>query len=147
MLADRFDLPLRIVVTAPLPDLNLSLQHGSGGKAALIPPVASSPEGLAFDLDVTVDGALADGRPQFLGPYVQGPPAERFVYICVWQQSSGPIGRMKIPLLDLSWPLIETLQAGDRIEGRVAGRHRKGGPALASVPMLSPGWVIASALK
>jgi hypothetical protein len=34
---------------------------------------------------VTVDGSVADGRPRLLGPYVQGPPAGRFVYLCVGQ--------------------------------------------------------------
>ncbi len=28
---------------------------------------------------------MADGRPRLLGPYVQGPPAGRFVYLCVGQ--------------------------------------------------------------
>jgi hypothetical protein len=140
MRAERFDLPLRIVVTEPYPDLSLALQQGASGKAVLIPPVASSPKDLAFHLDVTVEGVLADGRPRFLGAYVQGPPAERFVYLCVWQEGGAPIGRMKIPLRDLGWPMIETLQAGGRIEGRVAGRNHRGGPALATVPILPPGW-------
>jgi hypothetical protein len=73
---------------------------------------------------------------------VQGPPQERFVYVCV-----GQVGRMKIPLGELGWPLIERLPAGGRIEGRVCGRGRKGGPALATVPIRPPGWQAADALK
>jgi len=141
MRADRFELPLRIVVADPLPGLALALQRGATGKAALVPPVASSPEALAFDLEVSVDGALPDGRPRFLGPHVQGPPAERFVYVCVWRKGGGPVGRMKVPLRDLGWALIEGLPTGGRIEGHVAGRGRKGGPALATVAILPPGWV------
>jgi hypothetical protein len=137
---DRFDLPLRILVADPVPGLALTLQRGPTGKAALIPAAASSPGAVAFDLEVTVNGALPDGRPRFLGPYVQGPPAERFVYICVAQDGAGPIGRMKVPLGELGWTLIEGLPPGGRIEGRVSGRGRKGGPALATVPILEPGW-------
>jgi hypothetical protein len=132
---DRFDLPLRIVVADPFPGLVLSLQKGASGKAALIPPAAKSPETLAFDLEVTVDGSLADGRPRFLGSYVQGPPVARFVYICV-----GHEGRMKIPLGEIAWNLIEGLPAGGRIEGCVSGCGRRGGPAFATVPILAPGW-------
>jgi hypothetical protein len=137
---DRFDLPLRIVVADPFPGLDLALQKGASGKATLVPPAASSPEGLAFELEVTVDGALPDGRPRLLGPYVQGPPQARFVYICVGQGGGGAVGRMKAPLPGLDWALIEGLPAGGRLEGRVAGRNARGGPALATVPILPPGW-------
>ncbi|MGZ6013921.1 MAG: DUF5990 family protein, partial [Caulobacteraceae bacterium] len=108
MRPDRFDLPLRIVVADPAPGLALTLQRGAAGKAAPVPPVAETAEDLIFDLDITVDGALADGRPRLLGPYVQGPPAERFVYICVARNGGGPVGRMKVPLKGLDWPLIES---------------------------------------
>jgi len=143
MRADRFELPLRIVVVDPFPGLELVLQKGASGKAALLAPSASSPEAVAFDLEVTVAGALPDGRPRLLGPNVQGPPAERFAYICVGQGATGWAGRMKIPLRDVGWALIEGLPPGGRIEGRVSGRGRRGGPALATVPILAPGWVAA----
>jgi hypothetical protein len=138
---DRFDLPLRIVVVDPAPGFGLALQKGATGKAAHLPAAASSPTAVAFDLEVTVQGALADGRPRFLGPFVHGPPAERFVYICVAQIGGAPVGRMKIPLGALDWAAIEGLPPGQRIEGRVSGRGRRGGPAFATVPILEPGWV------
>ena len=144
MRAERFDLPLRIVVADPFPGLALTVQRGASGKAALVAPVAESAEALTFDLEVTVDGALADGRPRFMGPYVQGPPAERFVHLCVRQDGGGPIGRMKVPLRDLDWPLIEARPPARRIEGRVSGRGSNGKPALATVPILPPGWGIAA---
>jgi hypothetical protein len=143
MRPDRFDLPLRIVVADPFPGVRLVLQRGATGKASLVGAAATAPDTLAFDLEVEVHAALPDGRPRFLGPYVQGPPAERFVYICVI-----PGGRMKIPLGAIGWPLIEGLPAGGRIEGRVSGRGRKGGPAYATVPILAPGWAyVPGALK
>ena len=144
MRPDRFALPLRIVVTDPLPGLALALQRGSTAGAELVPPVASSAAAVAFDLEVIVDGALPDGRPRFLGPEVQGPPAERFVYLCVGrmagQADSDWAGRVKVPLGGITWPTIEGLPPGRRIEGRIPGRGRKGGPALATVPILPPGW-------
>ena len=49
-------------------------------------------------------------------------------------------GRVKVPLGGLSWPRIEALEPGQRLEARIPGRGRKGGPALATVPILGPGW-------
>jgi hypothetical protein len=137
---DRFDLPLRIVVAGPVAGLTLALQRGASGKATLVPAAASSPEVLAFDLEVTVDGALPGGGPRLLGPFVHGPPQERFVYLCVGRPGGGRVGRMKVPLGGIDWGLIEGLPPGGRIEGCVAGRNAKGGPALATVPILPPGW-------
>jgi hypothetical protein len=140
MRPDRFELPLRIVVAEPFPGLALTLQQGASGKAALVPPVSVSPVSATFDLEVAVEGALPDGRPRFLGPFVQGPPAERFVYLCVSQEGGSPVGRIKVPLRGLGWSLIEGQRPGRRIEGRIAGRNAKGVPALATVPILAPGW-------
>jgi hypothetical protein len=140
MRADRFELPLRIVVAEPIPGVGLALLRGASRKATLVRPIFRSVEALVFDLDITVAGSQAGGQPRFLGPYVQGPPAERFVYVCVWQEEGDPVGRMKVPLRDLGWPLIEALPTGGRVEGRVPGRNAKGGPALATVAILPPGW-------
>ncbi len=47
---------------------------------------------------------------------------------------------MKVPLGAINWPLIEGLTADSRLEARIRGRGPKGGPALATVPILEPGW-------
>ena len=138
----RIDLPLRIVIDDPLPDVAIALQRGASAELEL---VGQSP---AFELEVTVDGAIADGRPRLLGPFVQGPPAGRFVYLCVGEMA-GQIGspwsgRVKVPLGEITWDMIEGLAPGRRLEGRIPGRGRRGGPALATVPILPPGWRAAS---
>jgi len=138
MRADRFDLPLRIVVQNPVPGLLMALQRGATGKADLVGGAMDGHD-LAFDLDVAIEGALADGRPRFLGPWVQGPPDGRFVYIVV-----ADAGRVKVPLGGIGWDLIEGLPPGGRLEGRIPGRGRNNGPALASVQILPPGWTAAS---
>ena len=142
---DRIALPLRIVVQDPLPGLAIALQRG---KAELVGRAQSDSEALAFDFGVEVEGALADGRPRILGPHVQGPPTERFVYLCVGRnagQAASPWGgRVKVPLGGLSWALIESLPDAGRLEGRIGGRGRKDGPALATVQILAPGWIVAS---
>lgn len=142
MRTGRFDLPLRIVVDDPVPGLAMVLQRGDSHGPELVG------EGPVFDLEVTVDGAIPDGRPRFLGPYVQGPPAGRFVYLCVGEMA-GQIGspwsgRVKVPLGDIGRDLIEALKTGQRLEARIPGRGRKDGPALASVKILPPGWRVAT---
>ncbi len=142
MRGGRFELPLRIVIDDLLPGLAVALQRGAAGKAELV----SSGTG-GFDLEIIVDGALRDGRPRLLGPCVQGPPDGRFVYLCVGQMAGDTAspwsGRLKVPLGDLTWELIEAAGPGATLEGHVPGRGRNGGPALASVPILPPGWRVA----
>ena len=144
MRPERFELPIRIVVVDPVPGLAIALQRGKAAKAKLVAPTSRSPDTVAFDLDVTVDGRLPDGRPRFLGADVQGPPDARFVYLTIGQYAgqadSEWAGRVKVPLADIGWKEIEAGLPGDRLVGRVPGRSPKGGPALASVRLLPPGW-------
>ncbi len=145
---ETFDLPLRIIMETPVPGVAIALQRGATGKTDLVGPVETSAAALAFDLEVTVAGALPDGRPRFLGPFVQGPPAARFVYLNAGAGAgqSGSIWRrrVKVPLAGISWALIEALAAGRRLEAHIAGKARDGGPACASVPILPPGWRVSS---
>jgi hypothetical protein len=144
MRTERFDLPLRIVVEEPVRGLTLALQRGQAGKAALLPPASTSTAATAFELEVTVDGSLPDGRPRLLGPFVQGPPDARFVYLAVGKragQAASPWdGRVKVPLGGLGWDQIEELPPKGRLVARIAGQSPKGGPALASVRLLPRGW-------
>lgn len=140
----RFDLPIRIAVVDPVPGLSIALQRGQAAKAELVPPASQSSEAVAFDLEMTVDGRLPDGRPRLLGPVVQGPPKARFVYLAVGtyagQAASSWGGRIKVPLSGLSWSQMEALSPGQYLVARITGRSPKGGPALASVQILAPGW-------
>ncbi|HEX7850482.1 MAG TPA: DUF5990 family protein [Sphingomonas sp.] len=144
MKVERSDLPLRIVIDQPIPDVTLALQRGGGTRFDLIGAVQSSIQALVFDLDITLDGSTAAGGPRLLGPFVQGPPAARFVYINVGA-SAGQIGspwqrRVKVPLGGISWEVIEALLPGERLTAHIASRGRDGTPACATVPILPPGW-------
>ena len=145
MRTERFELPIRIVVEDPVPGLAIALQRGQAGKAVLVLPASRSAEAVVFDLEVAVDGGLPDGQPRLLGPYVQGPPAARFVYLPLGryagQADSEWGGRIKVPLSGFGWAEIEALSPGARLVARIPGRSPNGGPALASVRLLPPGWV------
>ncbi len=145
MTAERSALPLRIVVDQPVPCVALALLCGTSGKATLVGPVHGSTDALVFEFEVTLDGGIADGGPRLLGPFVQGPPAARFVYLAIGA-SAGQIGspwqrRAKVPLGAVDWQKIEALAPGERLTAHFNGTARDGSPACATVPILPPGWV------
>jgi len=146
MAPDRFTVQVRIIMEHPVPGVSIMLQRGATARAERLPAVASSPDALAFDIHLDIEGSLPDGRPRLLGAFVQGPPAARFVYLCVGQ-AAGQIGsewnrRVKVPLGGISWELLRELPREGRLEARIAGRGRDGSPACATVPLLPPGWRI-----
>ncbi len=67
MRPEAFELPLRIVVKAPVPGVAMAMQRGASAKATLIEPVQASADSLIFDFDVAMNGAGADGAPRLLG--------------------------------------------------------------------------------
>lgn len=140
MRTERFDLPLRIVVDHPVAGFVMALQRGATATAEFVPPVGTSATAVVFEFTVTVEGALADGRPRLLGPYVQGPPGARFIYLGIHRVvGQSWSGRAKVPLKDLNWAAIETLKPGERLCAHYNGEGRGGTPACATVP-LTQGW-------
>lgn len=141
-MADLINLPVRIIIDDPVPGVRIALQRGATATADRLPPSLTSPRAIAFDLDVRVEGSLPDGRPRLLGPFVHGPPAARFVYLCVGQAAGQAEWnrRIKVPLGGISWNLVRAAAPQGRLEARIAGRGRDGSPACASVPLLAPGW-------
>lgn len=140
-------LPLRLIVEDPHPDFVLTLQHGKDG---MEPPTAASPTEVVFDFAVRLGRPQADGSPNFLGPHTQGPPATRFVYVCV-RRRAGPgmsvaHGRMKVPLTAIAAAQVKALLAtpGRRLAVRVPGRNPKGAPTLATVRLPSDPWKLVA---
>jgi hypothetical protein len=142
--ADRCDLALRIVIVDPVPGVTLMLQRGKGDPADLVAPSSVLGDGVAFDFPVVVAPPIAGEGPRLLGPFVQGPPDKRFVYLCVGRYAGDPAspwaGRTKIPLTGLTWPLVDAVKSGGRLEARILGRARNGSPSFASTALLPPGW-------
>lgn len=141
--ATASELQLILVVTAPPPGVVFAVQSGRDG---LVTPYASSDMSLSFALTLSLGPALADGSFNFRGPFAQGTPADRFIYVnsgtyagqvgCPWER------RAKIKLAGIPRHLVETA-AGDpntAIEGHVHGTAKDGGPVCASVPPLSINW-------
>ena len=144
MTTERFELPLRIVMRDPVPGVAIAMQKGAAAKASLTPPAVAGPDVMVFDFSVSAAEGGDDGRPRLLGPFVQGPPGARFVYLNVGVYAGDPASpwsrRVKVPLSGLDWPTIRALAPDQRLEAHIAGRGPDGAPACASVPLLGEGW-------
>lgn len=131
---------LRVVLERPPNGVDFGVQKGRGGGYETILKQRATGGDLAFEFPVGV--AAGTREPRFTGPLIQGPPAERFVYIdigrCAGQAGTPWSRRLKIPLAGVTW---EMLDAGPVLEARIPGTARDGGPACASAwrPADGPG--------
>src|SRR3954464_13176446 len=102
------ELPLRIVVLRPPPGVTVAVQRG---RAELLAPAAASDDALVFDFTVRVAARKEGGAPNFLGPYAQGTPADRFVYVnsgtAAGQLGSPWSRRAKIRTGTIGWEMVE----------------------------------------
>jgi hypothetical protein len=145
--ATTTELQVILVLTAPPPGVVFAVQSGRDG---LLPPYTSTPESLSFALTLSLGPALADGSFNFRGPFAQGTPADRFVYVnsgtyagqvgCRWER------RAKIKLAGIPRHLVETAagDANSAVEAHIHGTAKDGGPVCATVPPLSINWRLAT---
>lgn len=135
-------LPLRITLVNPPAGVRFALQRG---KAELEMPSMSTGENLSFDFSVRI-GDREDERPNFLGPFAQGPRGGRFVYVnsgtLAGQRDSCWTRRAKVGLMDIGWDLVDQVlaQPSRLLEAQIAGKAGDGGPACATVRLLGDGW-------
>lgn len=137
----EFELPLRIIVANPVPGVAFCLR---GKDDELVDQKISTGEPLCFEPSVRVK-RISGVPPRFLGPLIFGSTSERFIYIRIGtlagQPSSCWTRAAKVMLSGISWALIERARkASARLEVRVEGRAKDGGPSCATVPLLDGGW-------
>jgi len=139
------EVTLRIVLEKPPAGVDFGLQKGRGSDYETIQKQRSRGNDLSFEFTVGVKAGPKDGRPGFLGSLVQGPPAERFIYIDIGtyagQADSCWSRRLKIPLKGITWDTINRLpaRAEEVLEARVPGTGKDGGPNCATVKPFD-GW-------
>lgn len=139
------EVSLRIILVNPPKAVCFALQRG---KAELVAPAQADDEMITFDFTVRVGAPQPNGAINLLGPFTQGSPAERFVYVNAGT-SAGDLAspwtrRAKIKLAGITQTMIEAVQnrPGAVLEARIAGQAKDGGPAAASVPLLGAGWQV-----
>ena len=136
------ELPVRLVLVDPPAGVDFGIQHGHGAQYESLFVQKLKRGDVCFDFCLTVADNRKDGLPNFQGPFAQGPPAHRFVYVDVGtyagQNDTQWARRMKVPLQGITWALINRAvsKPGYRVSARIAGTGRDGGPNCATVQLI-----------
>lgn len=139
------ELTFRIILESPPGGVDFGLQKGRGSEYEVVQKQRSGKGDLRFEFDARVKEGK-DGQPTLLGPFVQGPSHERFVYLDIGTyagQTDTPWSRrLKVPFRDITWDVVKEATRGKRVlEARVPGTGRDGGPSCATVKPFA-GWKI-----
>lgn len=131
--AARINLTLRIILADPPPGVVFSKQDA---KNRPVDPVLAEGD-LCFDIPITLTPTPNGLRPG--GGFVRNDARGRFVYVAsghaAGQWRTEWSRRIKVYLNDLPGDLVD----GQVLTATIAGRAKDGGPACATVPLLS-GW-------
>jgi len=141
------EVTFRIVLENPPAGVDFALQKGKGSKCEIVQKQRSRSGNLRFEFTAR---AVCDGKlkePNLLGPFVQGPPKERFVYIGIGtfagQTSTEWSRRLKVPLSGVSADMVNEAapDSGVAFETHVPGTGKDGGPNCATVKPFV-GWML-----
>ena len=147
---------LRIIcLTPPNPEergASFGLQDNSTTKEWVIHPGSSQPNGdVHFECECRVRRNSRSGKPNFLGPFVHGGTADRFLYLS-WRPKDwhpgGPevprwvcLRRMKVRLGSITWTQIGQAVRGNAIlEKKVEGTGPSG--PFGSAAIGGEGWTL-----
>jgi hypothetical protein len=126
-------LTLRIIIERPPPGVDFALQKGRGSAYEPVQKQRSEGKDLVFEFHPAIKEPVSDDMAALSGPFVQGPPRQRFVYVDIGtyagQADSCWSRRLKIPLAGIPAKMI---RAGGVLEARVPGTGRDGGPSCAT---------------
>lgn len=138
---------LRIVLVAPPSGVDFGIQEGKGSNYKTIQVQRSKDSDLQFECNIGVKGSKEGGPPNFVGGIVQGPPLGRFIYIDIGK-SAGQFNsewqrRIKIPLMGITWEMIEKLADAPKsfLSASIPGTGKDGGPSCATVKPMD-GWKV-----
>lgn len=137
------ELTFRIILENPPPGVDYGLQKGGGSDYEVTQTQRSKTGDLRFEFVARVKEGK-DGQPVLLGPFVHGPPQERFVYLDIGTsagQTDTPWSRrLKVPLRGITWDMVKQASSAKHcLETRVPGRAKDGSPSCATVKPFS-GW-------
>src|SRR5687767_1043228 len=108
MTVQERELKLRIILEQPPSGVDFGLQEGHGSNYETVQKQRSSKgEDLKFEFTVRAKPGSNGAGPNFLGPFVQGPSGQRFIYLDIGtaagQADSCWSRRLKIPLSGITW--------------------------------------------
>lgn len=142
------EIRLRIILETTLAGVDFGLQKGSGSQYETLQKQRSDGRNLVFEFIVRInDRPAKDTAPNLLGPFVQGPPQARFAYIDIGK-AAGQVDsiwsrRLKVPLLGITWAVIEQVFAntGRVLETHIPGIGKDGWPSCGTVKPFG-GWQV-----
>jgi hypothetical protein len=144
----KHELILRIVLQKPPDGVAFGLQKGRGHAYETVQLQQAGAQDIRFECPITIKGGpQTDEKPGFFGPFVQGSPPEKFIYIAIGtyagQSESIWGGRLKVPLRGINWDAIEAVITSTDLvlETQVPGSGQDGSPAYATVKPFG-GWKI-----
>ena len=142
------EVPIRLVLVDPPSEVDFGIQRGRGAQYEPAFVQRRKDGDVSFDLSLVLAENRKDGLPIFQGPFAQGPPAKRFVYIDVGtyagQKDTQWARRMIVPLGGITRALITKVlsRGGQRLLARIPGTGKDGGPNCATVKLLGDWQVI-----
>ena len=124
----------RIVIEQPPAGVDFALQKGRGSAYEPVQRQRSAGNDLIFEFQPTISDGVSNSAAVLAGPFIQGPPRQRFIYIDIGtyagQTDSCWTRRMKIPLDGVPAKMI---RAGGVLEARIPGTGRDGTPSCATI--------------
>lgn len=110
-------------------------EFGLQDKKQQVHPGLILPDG-SLQFDLAVQMKEREGQPDFAGPWVQGPPGQRFIYLSYRLAAAGSpwIYRIKIPLTAIDGAVLQTMAPSDMLQVKVDGR------AAATVRLRAEDW-------
>ena len=145
----RAELTLRVILRNPAQGVAYALQKGRSPRHETVQVQVATSSDLLFEFSVeATTNNKADWTLQ--GPYTQGPPNDRFVYIgsgtFAGQKDSPWSRRLKIPLAGITAILPGAMNDVMIFETQVPGIGKDGGPNCATVKPFE-GWTLIPAVK
>jgi len=143
------EVTFRILLQKPPAGADFGLQKGRGNAYETVQKQRSAGGDLRFEFVVQAKPGANGGPPNLLGPFVQGPPDARFVYIDIGgaagQHDTHWRRRLKIPLSAIPWDAIKSHADESPVvfETHIPGTGKDGGPACGTVKPF-PGWKLQS---
>jgi len=130
------ELTLRIVLEKPTCGVEYGIQKGGGSNYETVQKQIANSNDLIFEFKVQLK-SNDNNDLVFFGPYTQGPPKDRFIYIDIGtyagQQNTPWSRRLKIPLKDISKNIIEKLNARSILLAKMPGSGKDGGPSCGTI--------------
>jgi len=139
------ELKFRIVLEKPPAGVDFALQKGRGSDYEIVQKQRSGTHNLIFEFTASAKADHINAAPNLLGPFVQGPPGERFVYIGIGafagQSNTTWSRRLKVPLSGITARVVDQITDNPRavLETHVPGTGKDGGPNCATVKPFA-GW-------